>query len=151
VQMAANNSPEGYIQFTRHLTPQYIYQPRYIAHPNGALQLAETVLVTDDLAGFVKKYSDYLPVAPVRYGNGAQFKLPRGTTLTIVGVGDARRIFRGPLLPPIPGIAAVGFRTPRLAEMRQRLAGNGFTVIDLGDRVMVPAEEASGVAVLFGE
>jgi catechol 2,3-dioxygenase-like lactoylglutathione lyase family enzyme len=149
-QLAANNSPEGYIQFTRHLTPQYIYQPRYIRHPNGAVQLAETILVADDLAGFVKKYSDYLPVAPVRYGNGAQFKLPLGTTLTILGVSDARALLPGTLMPPIPGIAAVAFRMPKLAETRQRLAGNGFTVIDLGERFMVPAEEASGLAVIFG-
>jgi hypothetical protein len=150
VQLAANNSPEGYIQFTRHLTPQYIYQPRYIKHANGSVQLAETVLVADDLAGFVKKYSDYLPVAPLRHGNGAQFKLPLGTTLTIIGVSDARRVLPGTLLPPIPGIAAIAFRTPKLAETRQRLTGNGFTVIDLSDRFLVPAEEASGVAVIFG-
>jgi hypothetical protein len=149
-QLAANNSPEGFIQFTRHLTPQYIYQPRYIQHVNGSVQLAETVLVADDLAGFVKKYSDYLPVAPVRYGNGAQFKLPLGTTLTILGLSDARAMLPGTLMPPIPGIAAVAFRTVKLAETRQRLAGAGFTVIDLGERFMVPAEEASGVAVIFG-
>jgi hypothetical protein len=148
-QLATNNSPEGYIQFTRHLTPQYIYQPRYIRHENGCIQLSETILVADDLAGFVKKYSEYLPVAPVRYGNGAQFKLPLGTTLTIVPLSDARGVLPGTLLPPIPGIAAVAFRTPELSATRRRLAGNGFTVIELGERFMVPAEEVSGVAVIF--
>ena len=29
-QFAPRNSPEGYIQASRHLTPEYIYQPRYI-------------------------------------------------------------------------------------------------------------------------
>jgi hypothetical protein len=149
-QLAAGNSPEGFIQFTRHLTPQYIYQPRYIQHANGSVQLAETVLVADDLDGFVTKYSAYLPVAPVRYGNGAQFKLPLGTTLTILGLSDARAMLPGTLMPPIPGIAAVAFRTTKLAETRQRLASAGFTIIDLGERFMVPAEEASGVAVIFG-
>jgi hypothetical protein len=85
----------------------------------------------------------------VRYGNGAQFKLPLGTTLTIVPLSDARGVLPGTLLPPIPGIAAVAFRTPELSATRRRLVGNGFTVIDLGERFMVPAEEASGVAVIF--
>jgi catechol 2,3-dioxygenase-like lactoylglutathione lyase family enzyme len=149
-QLGASNSPEGYIQFTRHLTPQYIYQPRYIDHANGSFQLAETILVADDLPGFVKKYSDYLPVGPVRDGNVARFRLPLGTTLTIMGLGDAWALLPGTLLPPIPGIAAVAFRTAKLADTAERLRRNGFTTIALRERILVPAEEASGVAVIFG-
>ena len=150
VQLAPKNSPEGYIQATRHLTPQYIYQPRYIQHANGCFQLAETILAVDDLAGFVKKYSDYLPVAPARNGAAVHFKLALGTTLTLVDLKDASTMLPGTLLPPIPGIAAVAFRTAKLAATKARLQANDFTVAEIGERILVPAEEASGVALIFG-
>ena len=149
-QFAPKNSPEGYIQASTHLTPEYIYQPRFIRHPNGSFELFETVLVSDDLLAFEKRYRDYLGIAPERDGVALRFQLPGGTVLTIVDVRGAAAMLPGGLLPPIPGIAAVGFRTRELAALRDRLKSNGFTVIEIGERILIPAEEASGVAVLFG-
>jgi hypothetical protein len=31
------------------------------------------------------------------------------------------------------------------------LKANNFTVAEIGDRILVPAEEASGVALIFGD
>lgn len=149
-QFAPKNSPEGYIQASTHLTPEYIYQPRFIRHPNGSFELFETVLVSDDLLAFEKRYRDYLGIAPERDGVALRFQLPGGTVLTIVDVRGAAAMLPGGLLPPIPGIAAVGFRTRELAALRDQLKSNGFTVIEIGERILIPAEEASGVAVLFG-
>ena len=127
-----------------------IYQPRFIRHPNGSFELFETVLVSDDLLAFEKRYRDYLGIAPERDGVALRFQLPGGTVLTIVDVRGAGAMLPGGLLPPIPGIAAVGFRTRELAALREQLKSNGFTVIEIGERILIPAEEASGVAVLFG-
>ena len=149
-QFAPKDSPEGYIQASTHLTPEYIYQPRFIRHPNGGHQLFETVLVSDDLPAFEKRYRDYLDIVPERNGGALRFPLPHGTVLTIVDVRGAAAMLPGGLLAPVPGIAAVGFRTRELAATRDRLKSNGFTVIEIGGRVLIPAEEASGVAVLFG-
>jgi catechol 2,3-dioxygenase-like lactoylglutathione lyase family enzyme len=149
-QFDPKGSREGYIQASTHLTPDYIYQPRYIRHGNGCVQLAETVLVADDLEAFAQKYQRYLGAAPSRDGNAIRFRLALGTTLTIVDLRNANDMLPGTLLPPIPGIAAVAFRTPALAALRERLAGQGFTVATIGDRILVPAEEACGVAMLFG-
>lgn len=150
VQFAPQDSPEGYIQATRHLTPDYVYQTRYTAHPNGCFQLSETVMVVVDLGAFARRYQDYLDLAPAQDGEMLHFRLPLGTTLTLVGAGDAARRLPGTLLPPIPGIAAVAFRTRKLDETRDRLRVQGFTVASLGERLLVPAEEASGVALIFG-
>jgi catechol 2,3-dioxygenase-like lactoylglutathione lyase family enzyme len=149
-QFAPKDSPEGYIQATTHLTPEYIYQPRYIKHPNGGVQLFETVLVVDDLAAFEKRYRGYLDATPGRDGNALRFRLPLGTMLTLVGARDAAAMLPGTLLPPIPGIAAVSVRTREPATTKERLLSKGFTVVETGDRILVPAEEASGVAVMFG-
>jgi hypothetical protein len=149
VQFAPDDSPEGYIQAARHLTPQYIYQPRYIAHPNRCVELSDTIVVTDDLDGFARKYARYLGTEPVRDGETIRFRFPLVSTLTLVPQRHAPALVPGTLFPPIPGIAAVAFRTHDLTALRRRLAEHGFTVNDVGNRLIVPAEEASGVAVIF--
>jgi hypothetical protein len=150
VQFDPKSSPEGYIQASTHLTPEYIYQPRYIRHANGCFQLAETVVVADDTAAFERKYRNYLGTTPSREDGVIRFRLERGTTLSIVADREAPRILPGTLLPPVPGIAAVAFRTMDLTALKDRLAGHGFTVTSIGDRILVPAEEAFGVAMVFG-
>ena len=148
-QFDPKGSPEGYIQASRHLTPEYIYQPRYIHHANGCFQLSETILLADDLGAFERKYRNYLGVPPTHVGSAVRFRLALGTTLTIIDARNARQVIPGTLLPPIPGIAAVSFRTPTLAAAKDRLRGHAFTIVELGERIMVPAEEACGVAMLF--
>ncbi len=118
------DSPEGYIQCTTHLTPEYIYQPRYIAHANGCFRLAEAIMVTDDLPGFAKRYEAYIGAAPSREDGAVKFHLPLGTTTDADRCRDAAAMLPGTLLPPIPGIAAVVFRTrARWRASRTELAG----------------------------
>jgi catechol 2,3-dioxygenase-like lactoylglutathione lyase family enzyme len=150
-QFAPKDSPEGYIQASTHLTPEYIYQPRYIGHANGCFRLSEAIMVTDDLSSFAKRYEAYIGAAPSRDGAVVHFHLPLGTTLTLVDVRHAAAMLPGTLLPPIPGIAGVVFRTNSMAGLKDRLAGRGFSASEAGDRILVPAEEASGVAVLFAD
>lgn len=149
VQFAPEDSPEGYIQAARHLTPQYIYQSRYIRHANGCDALTDCVVVTEDLEAFARKYERYLGAPLVRDGGGWRFEFSLVGRLTLIDHRDARSFLPGTLLPPLPGIAAVAFRCPNLAAQRQRLTGAGFTVSEAGGRLLVPAKEACGVAVLF--
>lgn len=150
VQFAPEDSPEGYIQAARHLTPQYIYQPRYIRHPNGCDALTDcVVVVAEDLDAFARKYERYLGAPMTREGNGWRFDFPLVGRLTLIHTGDLRNRLPGSLLPPLPGIAAVAFRTPDLAAQRARLAAAGIPVRETNGRLLVPAEEACGVAVVF--
>ncbi|MBL8377726.1 MAG: VOC family protein [Burkholderiales bacterium] len=149
VQFAPEDSPEGYVQVARHLTPQYIYQPRYAAHPNGCDGLVDTIVVADDLAHFVQKYAHYLDAQAVLDDGAWRFDFPLIGRLTLIAARDARRRLPGTLMPPIPCVAAVSFRVPDLAAQRARLVAAGFTVREAGVRLLVPAEEAAGLIVLF--
>ena len=149
LQFAPDDSPEGYIQVARHLTPQYIYQARYAAHANGCTLLSDTILVADDVDRFAAKYGIYLAATPVRDGNAWRFSFALGGRLTLVSWRDFTRWLPGSLLPPLPCIAGVVFRVPDLVAQRARLQSAGFTVRTAGSRVLVPAEEVCGVAVLF--
>jgi catechol 2,3-dioxygenase-like lactoylglutathione lyase family enzyme len=151
IQFAPEQSPEGYVQAAQHLTPEYIYQPRYIQHPNGCTSLHRTVVVTDALDAFADKYRRYTGLTPVTHTGSCDFHFPRGTRLTLIDVRHAPALLPGTLFPPIPGIAAVSFRTSDLAAQRKRLADNGFAFSEAIGRLVVPAEQASGVAAMFEE
>lgn len=149
VQFAPNDSPEGYIQAARHLTPQYIYQPQYIAHPNGCTELRDTLLVTDDLAHFALKYRQYTGQQPQQQDGAMVFHLPGFSRLSLIPLSKVSNWLPGSLLPPLPGVAAVSFHCPDLQAQQQRLLRAGFTVLQVGERLLVPAEEACGLAILF--
>ena len=149
LQFAPDDSPEGYLQVARHLTPQYIYQPRYAAHANGCTLLSDTIVVADDVERFAAKYANYLAATPVRDGDAWRFSFALGDRLTLVPWRDIGSRLPGSLLPPLPCIAGVAFRVPDLAAQRARLLAAGFGVRAVGQRLLVPAEEACGVAVLF--
>lgn len=149
VQFAPEDSPEGYIQAARHLTPQYVYQTRYIAHPNGCAGLTDCLVVTDDLAHFARKYERYLGTEAVRDGSAWRFHFSLVGRLTLIDFRHVGEWLPGTLLPPVPAVAAVAFRTRDLAAQKARLAASGMTVRAVHERLLVPAEEACGVAVLF--
>ncbi|MGQ0547113.1 MAG: VOC family protein [Betaproteobacteria bacterium] len=149
VHFAPEDSPEGYIQAARHMTPEYVYQPRYIAHPNGCTALSDCLLVVDDLPHFAAKYERYLGIAPAREGSAWRFQFSLVGHLTLIDFRDVREWLPGTLLPPLPAIAAVTFRTRDLAGQEARLGAAGITVRAVKERLLVPAEEAYGVAMLF--
>ena len=149
VQFAPEDSPEGYVQAARHLTPQYIYQPRYIRHPNACDALTDCFVVTDDLDAFARKYERYLGAPLTRDGVAWRFDFSLVGRLTLIHHRDVRNLLPGTLLPPLPGVAAVAFRCPDLGAQSRRLTDAGLTVREAGGRLLVPAEEACGVAVLF--
>ncbi len=151
IQFAPEHSPEGYIQAAQHLTPQYIYQPRYTSHPNGCTSLRTTFVVTNEVLGFAEKYRRYTGIAPVALDYAMRFDFPLGTSLMIVEAEHAPHYLPGSLFPPLPGIAAVSFRCADLQAQRERLHEHGFDVAAAHGRLIVPAEQASGLAIAFEE
>jgi len=149
VQFAPDASPEGFIQAALHLTPEYLHQPRYLSHPNGVTALAEVILVADDIEAFERKYALYAGCAAERSGVKRTFRFPLVSAVSIVAAGDATSVLPGSRLPPVPGIAGVAFRTPQLDAVRARLGAAGIRFVSRGERIVVPAEEAFGVAVVF--
>lgn len=151
VQFAPDESPEGYIQAARHLTPAFVYQPRYTAHANGCTELSSTTVVVEDLPAFLDRYATYTGVQAQVHADGgeATFRFSLCSRLALMDRATAQRQLPGTLYPPLPGIAAVGFRCPDLARQAQRLREQRIPFNEAGGRLVVPAEEASGIAVVF--
>ena len=151
VQFAPEASPEGFIQAARHLTPQYIHQPRFMAHPNQAVALSEVFLVTDDAGAFEAKYARYCgrPAQPGPMKRSFSFRL--GSKLSIVATRDAARVLPGSLMPPPPCVAGIGIQIRNLVALKSRLGKAGIAYHGTEAKVVVPAEEAMGIAIVVEE
>ena len=149
VQFAPEDSPEGYIQAARHLTPEYIYQPRYVRHPNACTALSNCYLVVDDVVSYAARYERYTAVRPDFGSDVATFRFALGNALTILSPRRALETLPETLRPPIPGIAAVAFRCADLESQRRRLNAAGTYFGEACSKLIVPAELACGVALVF--
>jgi hypothetical protein len=141
--------PEGLIQAARHRNPEYIHQPPYLKHGNGATELADVVLVTSDPEGLARKYERLTGQTMRRDGAGIRIDLPLVSHLTFLSPDQIGAVLPGSLFSPTPSIAAMGFK---VADLKHAEAVLGRTQIPhhrAGDRLIVPAEEALGVAVYF--
>lgn len=149
VQFAPDASPEGYIQAARHLTPEYIYQPRYIVHPNQTVALSEVFVVTDDLDDFEAKYARFCGRNAERGVFRRTFSFPQGSRLSLVAARDAASVLPGSLLPPVPCVAGIAMESRDLAGVRSRLSNNGIAFSEVDEKLVVPAEETMGIAIVF--
>jgi catechol 2,3-dioxygenase-like lactoylglutathione lyase family enzyme len=144
-------SPEGFIQAALHLTPQYIHQPRYMTHPNGAVALSKVFVVTEDPEGFEARYARYCGCRAERGALERIFRFPLVGAVSIVAARDVSQVLSGSLHPPLPCIAAVGVQTADLAALRARLEKSAVAHLERDHRVIVAAEEAMGLAIVFEE
>jgi hypothetical protein len=142
-------TPEGLIQAARHRNPEYVHQPRYLEHANGATSLAGLLLVTENPRATAERYA-LLTGQPLGEIDGlAAIELPLVTTLRFASPEEAGRRLPGTLLSPAPSIVAATFPVKDLAAARKLVAAAGFPIVDGKDRFHVPAEHALGVVHEF--
>jgi hypothetical protein len=149
LRFAPEGTPEGFIQVAQHHNPEVVHQPRYMRHENGCRQLGEVILLTDDVAGMSRAYAGYLGFAAAEEGGAARFAFSNGAALRILHYSAARSELPGSLLPPLPCIAAVMFRTDNLQGVRERLRAARFPFSEARGRLFVPADAAGGFGVFF--
>ncbi len=142
-------TPEGLIQAARHRNPEYVHQPRYLAHRNGAEALAEVVISTSDPQSVAQRYETLTGQKARAFGNRWEIDLPLVTKLIFMSPEAVGQFLPGTLFSPPPSIAAMGFKVSNLGRAGDVIATGGFTIVKADDRLLVPAEEALGVAHYF--
>jgi len=144
-------TPEGLVQAARHRNPEYVHQPRYLAHRNGAQMLAEVVVSAMDPQSVAHRY-ETLTGQPARArGDRWEIELPLVTRLTFMTPESIGKFLPGTLFSPPTSIAAMGFKVSDLHKAGDVIAAGGFTLARTDDKLIVPAEEAIGVAHYFFE
>nr|WP_282572237.1 VOC family protein [Roseomonas acroporae] len=155
------DAPEGRLQLIRHLTPELVWQPRWMDHANGAVALEAAILVADPPAETAARLSRLagLPLEPDPAG-GYALVLPGAagaagpespampTRLRILPPAALAAELPGMAPPPMPAIAALVLRTgDGNAAARRVLAGTAREMP--GGALLVPPEAAGGAALLF--
>jgi len=138
--------PEGRMQLLKHLTPEHMWQRRYMPKENGIAGLLGAVVCVDDPAESAGRIGRLLDITPEISDGAARIACARGGVIFVMQdrlseyVPDARPL-------SLPYIAAIGMVAPDLGKTRNFLEGRGVRLIEDAGRIVIPAAEALGTAI----
>jgi hypothetical protein len=148
VHVAGSLVPEGRVQAAHHRNPEYVLQPRYQRHPNGAVELTETILAVADLTHHERLYTSILGRPAVRQGPARVFQLDVGRFVLVEG-SKLDALLPGQSAPDLPALVSFGIGCRDLAWTRRYLTERGVPLVDAGERFLVPAASAHGASIVF--
>jgi hypothetical protein len=123
VRVPPERMPEGRVQFVEQLTPEAIWQPRYLAHANGVTGLACAFVVAEDPIVAGARWARFAALLPRPAGRFVHLRSARGDVL-IGRRADWEAIFADetPAPPALAG-CALECRDPDALAERAALAG----------------------------
>jgi hypothetical protein len=148
VRVPAEQMPEGRVIVIQHHTPDVLWQPHLLDHPNGAVALAEVLVCVGDVEEAARRYARLLGMAPRPRGAARVFSLPRGR-LAVVGADQLAAEIPDAVAPTLPYVAAFTVATRSLDATRAFLTERRVPVAGDTARAIVPAVAAKGVACVF--
>jgi hypothetical protein len=128
----------------RHLTPEVVWRPDHLDHPNGALGTVEIVGAARDLGGLARGGA----FLGERVGADADAVIVTSATAPLRFLTPdafAARFGASPGLPE-PCLAAVVLRVADLARAADRLTAGGITATVSAGRILVPRVPELGCA-----
>ena len=142
--------PESRMIFIEHLTPEVLWQPHLIDHPNGATAIRDVFFCVPDAKAAADKYAALFGAAAEVTAEGERrIALDRGNVWIATPEAWARRA-PGAAAPSLPSPAGMGFAVKDLAVTRALLAKNGLEPRGGPDgAVWVGPGHACGAAILF--
>lgn len=146
VRVAPGTMAEGRIQFVQQHTPNLLWQPRWIAHPNRATALAGAVICAADPWETARRYARFTGLPPRAAGQAWRLDTARGYLL--FAAPDALERHLGVAPPALPWIAGYVLQSGDIDASGDYLRGGGVDVMDKRRlRVTLPA--ALGGIIIF--
>lgn len=137
--------PEGRLQTISHLTPEHMWQERYIARDNGIEGIDEVIFVVEDEQESVERLQRYTKRSAVKDG---EWVIPLDRGRIRIALPDAASRLLGGSVPDAPGVAAVCF-TGDVARVKTMLDKNGMTpATSASDRIVIAPPDACGTHVV---
>lgn len=149
VRTPPEQMPEGRIFVLQHSTPELVWQPEYLTHPNTAQALLEVVVVVEDLAQVQARYSAYFSCAADTSVSGqASFQLATGRYV-LMQPDCYARCYPGAALPlvPFPAVLVVGVAC--LMTAAQFLHAQQVPFSYHANQLRIEAEQAGGVSLIL--
>lgn len=142
------NDPEALIQIAQHLTPELVFLPNYMHHPNGAKRITEIVVCVNEPEKYVDKYVAYTGHGRKKVEN--HYLINLGFSKIIVAAPEfIEEIIPDSKPPVVPFLAGFTVMVSDLNATRKLLDTNHISYLEYNERVIVPASEAYGCAVIF--
>jgi hypothetical protein len=143
----ADKMPEGRVQYCEHLTPEHIWQPRYVEHENGATGLAAAYIVARDPVETAARWARYAGLIPGPDNGMVRLDTARGNIFIATKKALSAFIEH---VPEPPGVAAIRLSVADAEAFAARCRKIGLSVRKtprLGNCVALPP--ALGGAWLF--
>nr|WP_223772045.1 VOC family protein [Streptomyces huiliensis] len=152
VHIDRERTPEGAAHVAQHLTPQYVHQPRYLGHANGARRLDSVLIVVADeeLPAYAARYERMLGVPARARGPVREIPLREGR-VDLVPASALDSVLPGRTAPVLPYMAAVGIAVADVPAARALAERNGVPVQSTETGFLVRAEDAYGADIVFVE
>ena len=145
---ARSEAAEGRINIIQHHTPEHLWQPHLLDHPNRAVGLREVVVCVEDPEEAADRYSRILGISPVSAEGTQRINMAHGR-LVLVAADNLLNILPANVPPTIPFIAAFTVATdaPDATEVLLETGGIPFEKSD--GNLVVSADEACGTLLVF--
>jgi hypothetical protein len=114
VRTGAGTMAEGRIQFVEQLTPEHLWQERWLSHANGATALARVELCVADPAEAAARFSRYTGLKPTSFEGYPALASARGTLVLRDPAGTRAALGVEP--PALPWIAGYALSCADLAK-----------------------------------
>lgn len=147
VRLPAEETPEGRVLAIEHLTREYLWQGRYLDHPNGAVALTELVVCVADVNEAARRYARYFGIPFTRNGMGAECALQAGKFILTDHTG--LRETHGIDPPTLPFAASFTVAVADLDATQKLLESNGVVASMRDGRLVVAGSDAHGAIVVF--
>ena len=148
LRLPPQDMPEGNIIVIKHETPDLLWEPQLLEHPNGLVGLREVTLCVADVDEVTARYGRLLGVDAERRGERAVFSLPRGR-FVVVSETELLRAVPGASAPTLPFPAAFTCSVEKLEATAALFKDNGVPHERHDHRLVVPAEFGRGATVMF--
>lgn len=147
VRLPRDQMPEGRVLAIEHLTPEHLWQERYLEHPNGAVALAELVVCVADVGAAAARYGRLFGVAGTGNEMRREFSLDSGRFVLLSE--NALKSELGIDAPTVPFAASFTVAVADLGAARAAVEGNGVPCETVNDGLIVLPKHACGALVCF--
>lgn len=149
VRVPPEAMPEGRVQFVQQLTPECLWQPKYVEHPNGVTGLLATFVVAEDPAKVAARYAQFAGLLPKRIQGFVRLATGRGDVL--IGSDTACKSLFGSEPPTAPAMAGYALACRDAPGLKARLLAAGCSVSEPSpDLFAAQLPPEIGGAWLFG-
>ena len=147
--------PEARILFIEHDTPEVLWQPHLLSHPNGVIGLDSVTFAADEPASVTERLASLLQREATPVAGGSELALGRGT-IRVLGAKNWERLAAEAPSVPLPAMVGATLRTSSVGHTQAAFdkAGVAYRAVPgAGGKatLVVPAREACGATLTFVE